>query len=61
MDLPLVLGWIFTIIGVIAAILLVIHIETGKDFSIPFSVGCVIVLSLFLGLGFQFLLVSQGL
>ncbi|MHA1733870.1 MAG: hypothetical protein ACTSU5_18160 [Promethearchaeota archaeon] len=62
-NVPLVLGWVFTVTGLVALLLLIIHVEAGKGsrVNIPFAAGCIIVLSVFLGLGFQFLLVSNGI
>lgn len=62
-DVPLVLGWIFSIIGLVALVLLLVHVEAGKSkrVNIPFTATCIIILAVFLGLGIQFFLVSQGL
>ncbi|GAB4305420.1 MAG: hypothetical protein Kow0069_01180 [Promethearchaeota archaeon] len=55
------LGWTFLVVGLIALTLLIVHVEAGKDFSIPFSAGCTIVAAIMLGFGISFLMVAQGL
>ncbi len=54
------LAWIFLIIGLIFLFSLIAHVEAGKTFSIPFAAVAIIILSVCLGLGIQFLLVSMG-
>ena len=62
-DTPLILGWVFTIIGLSVLIMLITYIEAGrsKQINIPFTASCIVILSVFLGLGIQFLLVAEGL
>ncbi len=54
------LAWIFIVIGLIFLFSLIAHVEAGKTFSIPFATVAIIILSVCLGLGIQFLLVSMG-
>lgn len=61
MSVPLVFGWIFLVIGLVALVVLLIHVEAGKEFSIPFSAITIIILSICLGLGIQLLLVAAGI
>ena len=55
-----ILAWIFITIGLIFLISLIAHVEAGKSFSIPFTTIAIIILSVCLGLGLQFLLMSIG-
>jgi len=45
------LAWILIIIGLISLISLVIHVEFGREISIPFSVIMVLITSISLGFG----------
>ncbi len=56
-----ILAWIFIVIGLIFLFSLIAHVEAGKSFSIPFTAIAIIALSVCLGLGIQFLLVSMGI
>ncbi|HMF30192.1 MAG TPA: hypothetical protein VKK79_02160 [Candidatus Lokiarchaeia archaeon] len=56
-----IFAWIFLVIGGIFLFALVAHIEVGKSFSVPFTVISIIILSVCLGLGIQFLLLYLGL
>jgi hypothetical protein len=56
-----VAAWIFLVLGLIFLFSLIAHIEAGKSFSIPFTVIMIIALSVCLGLGIQFFLVSMGI
>jgi hypothetical protein len=54
-------AWIFLVIGGIFTAALVAHVEAGKSFSVPFTVISIIILSVCLGLGLQFLLLYAGM
>jgi len=55
------LGWLFVVVASIFIVLLVLHVESEKKLSYKFTITAVIVISLCLGYGIHFFLVSAGL
>ncbi|MHA1340717.1 MAG: hypothetical protein ACTSRZ_11360 [Promethearchaeota archaeon] len=50
------LAWILIIIGIATLAALIIHVEFGREISIPFSVIMVIIASFSLGFGIHIFL-----
>lgn len=54
------LAWVFSVIGVIAIVILVIYTKYGRELSIKLSLLSIIFAAVFIGFSIHFFLISFG-
>ncbi|MFX0097680.1 MAG: hypothetical protein ACFE7E_07965 [Candidatus Hodarchaeota archaeon] len=55
-----VLGGLFTAIGILVILWLIVHVELGREFSYRKTIASIILLSILLGFGMHFIMLTLG-
>ena len=56
-----VLAWVFSIIGLLSLIILVVYTRFGREISIKLSIVSLAFASVFIGFGIHFFLITFGI
>lgn len=54
------LGGLFTAIGILVILWLIVHVELGREFSYRKTIASIMLLSVLLGFGMHFIMLTLG-